>query len=358
MSDLPYTPDEDPQLPLEDHEMPTRRIQPVDEEMLAETQVSASMPPELPQEAPHEATEPDYRDIPHMLRAMAALEAEDPETEQYPGMEDSLSDFYEAVAPDQGSEAMEDTVATNPVDSPPPVMRVPSNDMPPTRTYTDELPHAVPSSPMPPPVYGGFDDREPQIRKKQRRTARERRDSGLYLPWWSLLILLAVVAFFAALLIMALNALGGKFTPGGETPVIIVVTSTSTPLPTEAQVVIPPTAPLSFLTATPFTAPTEPGAGLLPTETPRPSVITPAPESLEIGIGKVVEVFDVEGAGLNVREGPGTGFVVLFIAPNEARYEVIDGPVPAGEFSWWKIRDPNTLVEGWAVEDYVRVPQP
>ena len=102
-----------------------------------------------------------------------------------------------------------------------------TGDYEPPRGQDAPAPYSVPQTTPPPPLYGGFSD--PQGRSRRRRkTARERRDSGLYLPWWTLLILLGGVALIATLGILGLSALGGQFAPGGETPVVIVITSTPT----------------------------------------------------------------------------------------------------------------------------------
>lgn len=216
--------------------------------------------------------------------------------------------------------------------------------------------------PPPPPLYGGLDYRPPAEEQtppphRRRRTARERRDSGLYLPWWSLLILLAAVALVATVVILALSALGGQFAPGGETPVVIVITSTPTPRPTRTPGPPTPTRPPatstlpSALLPTGGTEESAPGEGLAST-----SVITPPPATPELRVGVQVEVVDVGTAGLNVREGAGTGFRRLLVAREGSRFEVIGGPEESDGFTWWQIRsvdDPTD--EGWAVADFLSV---
>ncbi len=212
-----------------------------------------------------------------------------------------------------------------------------------------ESAYTVPPAP-PPPVYGGYDDRP--RRRRRGKTARERRDSGLYLPWWSLLILLAVVAFFAALLFMGLNLLGGQFTPGGETPVVIVITSTSTPRPTATPFVPSPTP---VVTATPTAI-----IGAVGSPAPDTAAVPPPGVSDDLSIGAVVTVTDVGQAGLNIRQGPGTGFPVLFIAAEGSQFEIIGGPEEGGGFIWWQVRDPQDVTQqaGWAVQDFLVAVQP
>lgn len=369
MSDQSYPPEEPlddnpaeetPPIGAEDHELPTRRIDVIglDSEQLGETLASTTVPPDLPRAA---ASEPV---------SMADLLAESPDR----FTEESLGETV--VNP-----------AIPPVTSPEPL----TPDDIPVYSYSDDLPYSVPDLPPEPPVYGNPDEhdtdqerRGPGLRLARGRTARERRDSGLYLPWWSLLILLAVVAFFAALLMVGLNLLGGQFTPGGETPVVIIVTSTATRLPSATPTVTAPVTP-DFSTPTPVG-----DAGIVEQATPLPdsgpvgpvfpdeatdlpgleptspiidptaaqSVITPPPDFYNVAVGKEVEVFDTEAVGLNVRGGPGTGFDILFIADDAALLLVTEGPVPAGEYTWWKVLDEASGQEGWAVEDFIRVPQP
>ncbi|GAB4574984.1 MAG: hypothetical protein Kow0077_24250 [Anaerolineae bacterium] len=311
---------------VEDFEMPTRRIYQPDpdelEDMLAQTRVSAAVPDDLPPEAPADEAD-DY------FSQRAALD----ETVVNPVVAETPPRHDEAAVPAPG--APYGGVA----------------DVPPTRSYTD---FAAPQ----PPVYGGFEDRQARPpQKRRKRTARERRDSGLYFPWWSLLLLLAGVALVAGLIFMALTSLGGQFLPGGETPVIIVVTSTNTPAPTRPPVT--PTPRLPTATSTPAligegTEAGTPGED----ETPGPSLITPAPEQFEVRIGAEIEIFDVGAAGLNVREGAGTTFPVRLIAAEGSRFEVIGGPEESGGFTWWQIRSvDDPTIEGWAVADFLRVPR-
>ncbi len=334
----------------DDHDMPTRQIARLDPSMLDETRISASMPDDLPQEdedsfVPDRYTpdEPDDPGFPADDEAAgAAFPAHDPfgeDTVIRPGYDPAYDEVTRAV----------------PSASRPPGTQA----VPPTRSYTEDPLVSPPAAP-PPPVYGGFEDRPPvgappaDDRRRRRRTARERRDSGLYFPWWSLLVLLGGVALVATLIVMALGSLGGRFSPGGETPVIIVVTSTPTRAPTD-----PPVSPTPRLpTPTPTSAlntPETPGAAL--EETPG-SAITPAPEQLEVRIGAEIEVFDVGTAGLNVRGGAGTGFPVVLIAAEGSRFEVIGGPEAANDFTWWQLRSlDNPTIEGWGVADFLRVPQ-
>lgn len=310
----------------DDHDMPTRQIARLTPDMLDETRVSASVPEDaLPEDEDFFTAEP------------------------YDADETVFNPAYESD---------EDEVTRA---APLPDRRPGMQGVPPTRSYTDSPVTPPPVAP-PPPVYGGFEDRPSATGglppddggRKRRRTARERRDSGLYFPWWTLLVLLGGVALVATLIVMALTSLGGRFSPGGETPVIIVVTSTPTRAPTD-----PPVSPTPRLpTATPTSVlegQETPGAAL--EETPG-AAITPAPEQLEIRVGAEIEVFDVGTAGLNVRDGAGTGFPVVLIAAEGSRFEVISGPEEGSGFTWWELRSvDDPTMTGWGVAEFLRVPQ-
>lgn len=347
MSD-PTRPDESWQ-PLEDHELPTRRIGRVDPEAEPGPQEANPEPPSeeapptdlgvtrvstvrgLPQEsigmdeAVYRLTRPPEQNLDDLpLRAI--------------NLDATPASVPAAPPPGEPPEP-----GANLLDSDPGLSR----DQIPSRTYGASLPYHVPPA-NPTPLYGGYGEpNEP--RRKRGRTARERRDSGLYLPWWSLLVLLAGVALVATLGILGLGSLGGRFAPGGETPVVIVITSTPTRQPTVRPTLINTPTPFSF-------APSPTALAVLPSATPAIGLLTPAPEALELRVGATIEVIDVGTAGLNVRDGAGTAFRVQFIAREGSRFEVIGGPEEANDFTWWQLRGvENPDQTGWAVADFLSV---
>jgi hypothetical protein len=192
MSDDPNSHDaQQPQPPLEDHEQPTRRISRVEAGSLDETQIAQT------------ATPPSI-DLP------------DSEVAEAEGV--SLADLLNAP-PDEDTYAAEaETVVSSVPDLP---------DLPPSRSYNAQLPHVPGPPPQQPPVYGGLADGGARQRAVRRTRVKAR--SGLYLPWWSLVILVVIVAGVSAALFVGLNLLGGQFSPGGETPVVIIITSTPSP---------------------------------------------------------------------------------------------------------------------------------
>lgn len=186
----------------------------------------------------------------------------------------------------------------------------------------------TPSPASPPPAYPSPDP-FPQ-RRRRRRSARERRDSSLYLPWWSLLVLVGVVALAALLALAGANLLGGQFAPGGETPIVIVITATPTPLPSPTP---PPTHPL-------------------PTDVPG-ATAPPEGEPLEPFVGATVQVLAEQ---LNIREGPGLGFEPQFLAPQGSRFRVIGGPQEADNYVWWQVQYlDNPDQQGWAAQEFLEV---
>ena len=385
MNDRPEHSDE-PWEPLEDHEQPTRRVDRVepdpsqqdvpedeyapadsgddfaaeDDSSLAQTRLGSI--PDLPFDpmAPYDAGPGDVTQL-----GQAVDQAADDELplrrirREPPAPEPAPWDVAPDVTPLAGDGL--DELPVRPIsrdDIPSRGYGAPAGYEPPTEYDVADgyesaggqdapAPYSVPQTTLPPPLYGGYGD--PQGgRRRGRKTARERRDSGLYLPWWTLLILLGGVALIATLGILGLSALGGQFAPGGETPVVIVITSTPTLLPSTAR-------PTLIATTTPFLLAPSPTSAL---ESPTPAIAeaTLPPEAYELRVGATVEIIDVGTAGLNVREGAGTSFPVLFIAPEGGRFEVIDGPETTGDLTWWQLRGvSNPDQTGWAVQEYLSV---
>ncbi len=187
----------------------------------------------------------------------------------------------------------------------------------------------------------------PAYRRKARREKRPRpaaapanpvnkRDSGLYLPWWSLLILLVFVGCAAVGALMVANSIGSGVTPGGQTPMVIVITSTFTVGPPASQTPIP--VPPTLTQPPPL--PTIPPTASLPPG--------------NFAIGETVQVVGVDQSGLNIRSGPGTTSNVKFRAAEGDRFVLKDGPQMASSDEWWMIQDPNDPNrQGWASRRYL-----
>lgn len=78
------------------------------------------------------------------------------------------------------------------------------------------------------------------------------------------------------------------------------------------------------------------------TATPSATVL----ETLVVGGGAVVTEV---GNNLRPRNGPGTGFEILQTMRSGTFLNILEGPVTADGFTWWRMRTPEGI-EGWAVE--------
>jgi hypothetical protein len=193
----------------------------------------------------------------------------------------------------------------------------------------------------------------PPTRSAARRgRARTRRDSGFYLPVWSLGLMLLVVVMIAGGIVALVIGLGGR-TPPESAPVVIV----SSPVPTQLGAV-----PLSPATPTipPEIDPAGSGGGVsepfaLSGPTLESVVFTATPRP--ISIGQRVMVVDVGIQQLNVRDRAGTvGTSVVFRAEEETVFEVVGGPEQADGLTWWRIQSPdNPARAGWAASNYLRL---
>jgi|GEM_PF-962103 len=106
---------------------------------------------------------------------------------------------------------------------------------------------------------------------------------------------------------------------------------TATPLPT-----LPPPV---VITATPTTFPFVPTA-------------TPTSYPMTLIVGGHATVHTTEGDVLRVRSGAGTSFAVVFQLPNGALVTLLEGPVSAGGYNWWRIQAADGQT-GWAIDGLV-----
>lgn len=82
-------------------------------------------------------------------------------------------------------------------------------------------------------------------------------------------------------------------------------------------------------------------------------IITNTPAPLRVGVKAAV--YGVGSDKLNIRNSPSlTDSQVLFRENDGKLFDVIGGPQEADGFTWWKVRDPQFQVEGWAVANYLR----
>jgi hypothetical protein len=93
------------------------------------------------------------------------------------------------------------------------------------------------------------------------------------------------------------------------------------------------------------------------TETPAP-VPVKDPNSGQIGVGLIVEVYGTEGDGLRLRADPSTAGAIQVLADETEVFSVQDGPVEADGQTWFYLVSPSDASRaGWAVSRYLRPAQ-
>ncbi len=175
--------------------------------------------------------------------------------------------------------------------------------------------------------------------KPPRGHRRDRSESGLYLPAWSVILMLVIVLSVAGGIILLVVTLGGNPAAPGKPRVIIV-----TAIPS-------PTGP-SVATDVTLAAGQSADAGALQLEGPLLPTVAISPTPVEIAVGKVVRVINVADHGLNVRQGPGTANTSNFIAHEGDTFVIVAGPQASENFTWWQLQsnvDPSKA--GWAVSN-------
>lgn len=227
----------------------------------------------------------------------------------------------------------------------------------PPRTPPSGRAHVQPRTPKPTENVQRVSGREPQPQPP--RAPRSPRESGLYLPLWSLALMLLVVmgiSFAVVMLVLALGNNDATATPPEGDPVVLVLSPQATFTPVtidETQAILAtPTLPPQVEA---LTQNTPPGALALQGPTLEAVVFTPTPPPISIGVNVIVD-----GVGqneLNVREVPGVqGTSVLFRAPEGTAFNVIEGPAQADGFTWWRIQSvSNPNQSGWAAANYLLV---
>jgi len=91
-------------------------------------------------------------------------------------------------------------------------------------------------------------------------------------------------------------------------------------------------------------------------KTPTPEFSNEAIDTKGITINTVVQIFNTDGAGLRLREGPGIMLPVKFIALDSELYEVSAGPEEADGYIWWYLMSPyDENRSGWAASNYLTI---
>ncbi|MCC6612023.1 MAG: SH3 domain-containing protein [Anaerolineae bacterium] len=178
--------------------------------------------------------------------------------------------------------------------------------------------------------------------KETPRRARSRRDSGLYLPVWSLALMLVFVIGISFTIVLLVLGLGGQAMPGGEPQVIIItaVPSSTPPIPQ-----FEPTLPAATLPGISGEVPQFPLEG----PTLPPVAISPTP--IPVTIGTQVQT---NGEDVRVRPQPSLDNQELFFAQPGEVFEIVEGPQSGSGLSWWKVRDvSDPSREGWIAGNLV-----
>ena len=177
----------------------------------------------------------------------------------------------------------------------------------------------------------------------------------LYFPLWSLGFTLLSVLILAAGAVLALVSMrGGSFLPQAE-PVIQIVAADpariSEAIQDDADAADNEAAISSVEVVVAEQAPAD-----LAMEGPILPTVAFIPTPVSISVGANVEVAGVGNQELNIRNVPSlTGSKILFRSPEGSLFDIIGGPQEADGFSWWKVRDAQFQLEGWAVANYLQV---
>lgn len=232
-----------------------------------------------------------------------------------------------------------------------------SQDYPPhddqeTRRRPDRTTPRQPAGPMARPVFPHSDRTAMHRSAPGEPLPPEPETSPLYVPWWGfVLVILAVAGITCGLWGVVLMNRGEASTSVGPTPTPIFVVITATPTLGAGPLVVTTTPPPILISPAASEAVTA-----APKTTAPPGYTPPSGTRIPISIGAVIVVIGTQGQGLNVRQGPGTDYAVNFLANDNDRFLVKDGPRQAQGYTWWYIIDPADQNRfGWAIEDNMQV---
>jgi len=167
-------------------------------------------------------------------------------------------------------------------------------------------------------------------------------------PWWSCLLTVVLVIGAVAGVVILVLALGGRVPPQ-PAPRLVVLTVNPTALIGQSLAAgVTPAPSLEAVVNRPQVSFELSGPAL-----PTPS-FSPTPEV--VAVGKTILVVDVGDQQLNVRDRAGVnGTTVIFRAPEQSQFVVVEGPTQADGLTWWRIQDPNTPSRnGWAASNYLQ----
>lgn len=198
--------------------------------------------------------------------------------------------------------------------------------------------HSVPQPPTP----TGY---QPRIKSRQ-----QDKNSGFYLPCWSVVLMLIFVGIISAGIITIIIMLGASGSNIGNPTAIIRIITAEPAAPVQ---VIQPTAQAP---STQIISGQNPPTNLqLQGPTLAPVQFTTTPVAIRIGSVVIVEGVDVQT--LNVRDSTAINEQnIVFRAGEGEIFNVVEGPAQGSGFTWWRIQDPNDISRaGWAVANYLTV---
>jgi hypothetical protein len=186
-------------------------------------------------------------------------------------------------------------------------------------------------------------------RREYKRALRRARNP-LYFSLRSLALLLVLVLFISALTLALVFTLRREPLPAEFAPdieVIKVQTGDERPIAAaEPTATAPPLVEVILAAETPENMEMEGPA--IPTV-----IITNTPIPLRVGV--LAAVFGVGGDQLNIRNSPSLSESQVLFRESEGKvFEIVGGPQEADGFTWWRVRDRQFQVEGWAVANYLR----
>lgn len=91
---------------------------------------------------------------------------------------------------------------------------------------------------------------------------------------------------------------------------------------------------------------------IVPTPTASPTA-TPPPLPAGLTIGGYAQVNGTDGDSLRLRSDPGLQTTTLGTVPEGVVLLILDGPRPADNINWWRLRNLVDGGEGWAAELYL-----
>lgn len=166
-------------------------------------------------------------------------------------------------------------------------------------------------------------------------------------PWWSVLLTLLLACMGVASIAVLVILLGNQ-NMADSSPRLEITRVTENLNTNNIAQLVTPTIPPEFNNQIMPTADLVMSGPTLP-----PPPITPTPEAIELN--KIVAVIDVGEQQLNVRDQPGVlGTTIVFRAPEQEQFLIVDGPTQADGLTWWFIQDPNNPSRaGWAASNYL-----